>query len=114
MIQPQLSPRHLVILQGVLAPYRARLSGVSVFGSRATGRSRPNSDIDLVIFGAVGDDDRTGIWADLEDSDLPVTVDVVIYNEVTNDRLRDHIDRVAVPLPLATDALDGTVSSAAR
>lgn len=106
MTEPQLSRRHLAILQGVLAPYRARLNGVSVFGSRATGRSRPSSDIDLVFFGAVDERDRTDIWADLEESDLRVTVDIVMYDELSNDRLREHIDRFAKPLSLADDTLD--------
>lgn len=84
-----------------------------MFGSRATGRARPNSDIDLVLFGAVNPRDQTNIWADLEDSDLPVTVDIVIYDELTNARLRDHIDRVALPLPL-DPALDESTSAAAE
>lgn len=105
-MEPQLSRHHLAILQGVLEPYRARLKGVSVFGSRATGRSRPNSDIDLVFFGALDECDRTGIWADLEDSDLPVTVDMVMYDELSNEKLREHIDRFAKPLPLDAVTLD--------
>lgn len=106
MAELQLSARHLAILQGVFAPYRVRLKGVSVFGSRATGRSRPNSDIDLVFFGAVNRSDQTNIWADLEECDLPVTVDTVIYDELSDTRLRDHIDRFAKPLPLGAVALD--------
>lgn len=96
----ELSEHHLSILQAVLAPYRERLAGVSVFGSRVTGRARPNSDIDLVFFGDVDEDDRSNILTDLDESDLPVTVDMVMYAKLTNAVLRDHIDRLSLPLPL--------------
>ena len=113
MSQIILSDRHRRILVDVLAPYRDRFEGVAVFGSRATGRARPNSDIDLVFFGDVSRRDQVSIWGDLEDSDLPVTVDLVWYRELTDDRLRDHIDRLALPLNL-DPALDQVTSVAAE
>lgn len=84
-----------------------------MFGSRATGRSRPNSDIDLVFFGSVDERDRTDIWVDLEESDLPVTVDIVMYDELSNEKLREHINRFAKPLPLGDDPLDTALVKAA-
>ena len=99
-----IEPVDLAELRRVLAPLRSGFAEVRVFGSRATGRSRRTSDIDLVVYGA----DRatiSSIVEALEDSVLPMTADVVPYETITSDLLRAHIDRVALPLPLGP-ALD--------
>lgn len=83
----------------VLEPFRSDIQGVAVFGSRATGVWRANSDVDLVIYGPISGRDVDRIWTAFDESNLSVTVDVVAYNLITNARLRDHIDRVALPLP---------------
>jgi type I restriction enzyme S subunit len=73
-----LKPEHLKIVCDVLARY---LHGqeVQLFGSRATGRAKPHSDIDLVI---MGDEllpvTTMRILRDaFDDSDLPFQVDLV-------------------------------------
>lgn len=96
-----------------LAPLRNGFHQVRVFGSRATGRSRRTSDLDLVVYGA---DPRTMrlIAEALDDSLLPMTADVVAYETITSDLLREHIDRVAIPLPFITNPLDTQASAAAE
>lgn len=99
---PAIEPVDLAELQRVLTPLRRGFRELKVFGSRATGRWLPTSDLDLVLYGA---DRRTvrAVVEALEDSFLPMTADVVAYETITSDVLRDHIDRCAVPLPLAEE-----------
>lgn len=95
----------LAELQEVLAPFRDGFGECKVFGSRATGRARRSSDLDLVVYGA--DQRMLRAMAEaLEESLLPMTVDLVAYETITSELLKDHIDRVAKPLPLADGALD--------
>ena len=73
-----LKPQHLKIVHDILSRH---LPGreVQIFGSRATGRAKPHSDIDLVI---MGDEllpvTTMRILRDaFDDSDLPFQVDLV-------------------------------------
>lgn len=89
------------IVQDVLARFASQGIRFAVFGSRATGRARRNSDIDLVVYGT---DAQTAddIKIAFDESPLVLTVDVVAYEKIANPALKAHIDRVAVPLaPLA-------------
>ena len=69
---------------------------VILYGSRAKGNYRNGSDIDLSL--KTGEDftfsDLLHIAGDLDESDLPYLVDVLIYNKLTNTDLKAHIDRV--------------------
>jgi len=50
---------------------------------------------------------------EFEESLLPLKVDLLSYETLTNERLRAHIDRVALPLP-PRPALDEFASVAAE
>lgn len=93
-----LSPRQCGMVRDVLAPLAPRLARAALFGSRATGRWRPNSDIDLVLFGDVTDADVDRPWTLFDESALDVSVDVVRYGSHLHPPLREHIDRCAVTL----------------
>jgi len=78
----------------VLATFTEVDSAV-IYGSRAKGNFKPQSDIDLTLKG-----DRITHtilnkirWA-LDDLLLPVTFDVSIHSNIQNDELLDHIKRV--------------------
>lgn len=86
------------ILTSALASFADRIRSVGVFGSRATGAARQNSDIDLVIYGDLDAKSERRLWTILEDSSLPVSVDLVVYNRINNPLLKNHIDTVAVEL----------------
>ncbi len=60
---------------------------VYIFGSRATGKARRRSDIDLAIGGnePLTLQQRGLINLDFEESDLPVTVDVLDLNAIESD-----------------------------
>ena len=67
-----------------------------LYGSRAKGKYRAGSDIDLSF---MSDDDfgRTDllrIASDFDDSDMPYFVDVSAYKNLSNSDLKAHIDRV--------------------
>ncbi|MGI9213196.1 MAG: nucleotidyltransferase family protein [Methylococcaceae bacterium] len=75
----------------------AAIQSVKLYGSRAKGTFNDRSDIDLVVFGE--DIDRfliSDILLELDDSDLPCSVDLHNYKELKNQALKEHIDRVGV------------------
>ncbi|MDR1733298.1 MAG: nucleotidyltransferase domain-containing protein [Oscillospiraceae bacterium] len=67
-----------------------------VFGSRAKGNYRSNSDIDICVFGA---DVNVGkLLSDLDELPMPYKFDVVDYNTISTPALREQIDRVGVEI----------------
>ena len=92
-----LSDRQAQIVSEILSARQGRIGEVKVYGSRATGRARPGSDLDLVIFSPITDHDMTDLWVAFEESDLPIRVDLVAWDQIASPRLRDEIHRHAVP-----------------
>jgi uncharacterized protein len=68
-----------------------------IYGSRAKGNYKNGSDIDLTLFGnALEYKTLSAIaWA-LDESDIPYTVDLSLFNTIENAALREHIERVGV------------------
>ncbi len=72
-----------------------------IFGSRASGRAREFSDIDL---GFIGSEKLPGkveaqLWAALDDSDIPYVVDIVDMSLASQDFLalaREHMEYLPV------------------
>lgn len=98
MNRSELSVSDRNIIHAVLAPYADRIDRAALFGSRATGLARINSDIDLVLYGDLTKADIARIWTLCDDSALSVTVDVVAYTDDLYPPLRRHIDMTAIPL----------------
>ena len=74
-----------------------RLAGVmeaKIFGSRAKGNIRPNSDIDLALGGTISRIELGTIVGELEEVPLPYLFDVELYDSLHYQALREHIDRV--------------------
>jgi predicted nucleotidyltransferase len=67
---------------------------VVIYGSRAKGNFREGSDIDITLLGTVSKQDFNKLWHDLDDSFIPYKFDISIYNELTSDSLKEHIERV--------------------
>ncbi|TDO10642.1 MULTISPECIES: nucleotidyltransferase domain-containing protein [Halomonas] len=67
---------------------------VEIYGSRAKGTFRPGSDIDLVLYGSVSDDDLLRLLNRLDELNTPYLFDVIRYQDIDNEGLRAHIDRV--------------------
>lgn len=91
-----LTDQELLQLQSALGSIKG-LEKAVVFGSRATGKHRPNSDLDIALFG-----DGVGFGAifDLEDSlydaGFPHELDVLLVSIIQDERLKAAIDRTAV------------------
>ena len=89
------SDRTFTTLNSIFQKYPGIKQAV-LYGSRAKGKYRNGSDIDLSL---KTDDtftrsDLLHIWGDFDDSDLPYFVDVSIYDKLSNPDLKAHIDRV--------------------
>jgi len=93
-----LTAGQLQILRSALHPYANHIRLVGLFGSRATGRAGPRSDIDLVLYGPLSERECDRLATVLQDVPLPIEVDLVAYDHLTAPGLKDHIDRVMVPL----------------
>lgn len=71
---------------------------VILYGSRAKGNYRPNSDIDLTIEGEQLDlSILLAIENQIDDLLLPWTVDLSLIHDIENASLIEHIERVGVP-----------------
>ncbi len=70
---------------------------VKLFGSRVKGGYRENSDLDICILSDVPRSTVTRINECFEESDLPFTVDVVLYKDCTDD-FKKIIDVTGVKL----------------
>jgi predicted nucleotidyltransferase len=90
-----LSDRTLNTLNSIFRKYPG-IRQVVLYGSRAKGKYRNGSDIDLSL--KTGENftfsDLLHIGNDFDDSDMPYFVDVSIYNRLSNPDLKAHIDRV--------------------
>jgi len=65
-----------------------------VFGSRAKGTHTRYSDVDIALYGEVGLLEVEETRCELEELPLVYKFDVVAYNLIENEALREHIDRV--------------------
>ena len=90
-----LSDNTLNTLNSIFQKYSGIRQAV-LYGSRAKGKYREGSDIDLSL--KTGDNftftDLLHISGDFDDSDMPYFVDVSIYEKLSNPDLKAHIDRV--------------------
>ena len=72
------------------------MTEVLLYGSRATGKATPRSDIDLATRGIL-DPHRLGHLAlDLEDTDIVQKCDVQAYEHINYAPLKAHIDSVGI------------------
>ncbi len=82
-------------ISDVFAQY-PQIKKAVVFGSRAKGNYRDGSDIDICLFGDIELSLLHRIEESLDELYLPYTVDLVVYNRIQNQDLKEHIDRVGI------------------
>ena len=91
-----LRDKDLQVLRGALARFPS-VREVRVFGSRATGRARRASDLDLAISAPNATAQE---WADLfealEEAPIIYELDLVRLDEPFNARLRERIEREGI------------------
>lgn len=90
-----LTERNMNSMEKIFRKYE-NIKEVILYGSRAKGNYRNGSDIDLTLR---TDDTFTRqhilrIVNDFDDSDIPYLVDISQYNEIDNENLKAHINRV--------------------
>lgn len=83
----------MLTMRGMQHEYRYTLKAV-LFGSRAKGKERRYSDIDIALFGDLTSHETELIACDLEELPIIQKFDIVAYNSIKNAALREHIDRV--------------------
>jgi len=90
-----LQPEHRAIVLDILRAHLPPAAKVWVFGSRASGRARRGSDLDLAIdLGqALPSDIEYDLKFAFEDSDLPWTVDVLDWWSVGDGIFRQNVER---------------------
>ncbi|HEX9980225.1 MAG TPA: nucleotidyltransferase domain-containing protein [Flavobacterium sp.] len=72
------------------------ISEAILYGSRAMGKYRKGSDIDITLKGNLTFNHLLKLYNMMEDSNLPYTFDLSIYKDITNPSLLDHIHRVGI------------------
>lgn len=105
-----LREHHICIIRDILAPYAEHIKRVDLFGSRATGRYRPESDIDMVVHGAITHDDVARIRRLLDETVLPYKIDLLVYHLIDYPPLRARIDADAKQLLTQADIQAGRAS----
>jgi uncharacterized protein len=76
-----------------------------VFGSRAKGTHRRESDVDIALFGDVDNVEASLVTSELDDLPLPYRFDVQAYSCIKHAPLREHIDRVGLPMFVRAPAM---------
>lgn len=94
-----LPERTLNTLDSIFRKYPGIREAV-LYGSRAKGNYRTGSDIDVSLKAdeTFTRTDLLHIAGDFDDSDMPYFVDVSIYDQLSNQELKAHIDRVGQAL----------------
>jgi len=93
-----IAPEHLEKIRRIFRSY-PQIEQVILFGSRAKGTHREGSDVDLALKGKALDSRLlTRIALDYDALYLPWKLDVILYDTIENPDLKDHVDRVGVPL----------------
>jgi predicted nucleotidyltransferase len=95
----QLTERERRTVAAVLRQFGSRLGPVKVFGSRARGSARANSDLDLVVFPPSSRSDLRSLASAFEESDLSITVDLLAWESIESPALKDEIRRSAIAAP---------------
>lgn len=75
---------------------------VRLYGSRARGGGRANSDIDLALFGDLSNLECRRIHSELDELPLPYRFDVTAYNRLTDPAIKSRIDEEGITLYAGT------------
>ena len=96
---PTVTPDHTRIVVDILRAHLPRESTIWVFGSRATGRAGPYSDLDLAIDAGrrLTLDETAAVTEAFSESDLPYRVDIIDWHAL-DDRFQRIIAADRLPL----------------
>ncbi|MFA5806560.1 MAG: nucleotidyltransferase domain-containing protein [Melioribacteraceae bacterium] len=72
-----------------------RVKEIILFGSRAKGNFKKGSDVDIAIVAdLLSFDELNQIRVNIDKLIIPYNVDVIDFNKITNNELKEHILRV--------------------
>jgi predicted nucleotidyltransferase len=94
---PALTPCETTLIQAVLRRH-PEVAAAKLFGSRAKGTHTPHSDVDLALWGEIDEVRAQAIATELDELQLPYRFDVTPFGLIKLGALRDHIQRVGMPL----------------
>ena len=97
MTAPALTERELKLITQVFRRH-PEVVAVRVFGSRAKGTHTPRSDVDLAVWCDVDAIGAEAISAELDELPLPYHFDVKPFELIKLQALREHIERVGLPV----------------
>lgn len=69
-----------------------------IFGSRARGDYKKNSDIDIAVNGAVTEKEKMMIRNEFDMLDIPYTIDLIFINNIDKKELLESIKREGIKL----------------
>ena len=76
-----------------------RVERALLFGSRAMGTFTQGSDVDIALFGeSLTTADQAGLATAMEELTIPQRIDLVLYEGIENEVLREHVQRHGVEL----------------
>jgi predicted nucleotidyltransferase len=90
-----LSDHELGLMRAVFRRH-PEIERVVLYGSRAKGTHRPESDIDLAIAGIDDPLRAEALATELDELPLPYQFDVRAQTDIRSAALREHIERVGV------------------
>ena len=67
-----------------------------IFGSRARGDYKLNSDIDIVVTGNVEEKEQFNIKNEFDILDIPYTIDLIFMQDIIKEELIESIKREAI------------------
>ena len=102
-----LSEQTIEKICGVFANHPA-IDKAVLYGSRAKGNFKPGSDIDLCLQGAgISLKELGDIDCELDDLLLPYTIDLLVFDNLDHDKLREHIEHIGVIFYQRSSAAEG-------
>src|SRR6056297_3201847 len=76
-----------------------KIREILLFGSRAKGNYQKGSDIDIAVSAdGLSLGELLQLKSALDDLMLPYNIDIVVYEDIQNWNLREHIDRVGLSM----------------
>jgi len=100
MTTPPLATQELELILDLFRhhPDFQEVQEVRLFGSRAKGTHTCRSDVDLAVWGMATVLQVENLAAEMDELPLPYRFDVQAFERISHEPLREHIERVGIPI----------------
>jgi predicted nucleotidyltransferase len=89
--------QHIIDLITAVFEQHSKVDKAFIFGSRAKGNFRPDSDIDIAIKGHdLTMNDLLKMCSAFDDKGILYKIDLIEYSNIKEPALKEHIDRVGI------------------